>query len=208
MCANHRSDFDNLSFFIRFIPEVSLILLCSKPSVHQKQIQMFVFVNYSGSNSRILEPFHGKIVGLDILDRHAPFPSIFIIHEMRIRGFHPFAPIAPAVPDGFTWQNWISSDGVLNSDGTPGLSKRNRAPGRTSTTVHPLTLTQPQTAGAGTSGVSSSRSTLPPLDGNLIAEILAATYASPSWNMEGTTWTGTAEENLHKYKEVTGTEDG
>ncbi len=52
-------------------------------------------------------------------------------------------------------------------------------------------------------GVSSGRSTPPPLDGNVIAKNLESTFASPSWKvcvMEGTTWTGTAEE--HPYISV------
>jgi hypothetical protein len=40
------------------------------------------------------------------------------------------------------------------------------------------------------------------LNDNVIADILAATRAMPSWKacqMEGTSWTGTAEENIQKY---------
>jgi len=41
---------------------------------------MFVFVNYSDEQE--LQEFHGTVFGIDIDDRHAPFPSLFIIHEM------------------------------------------------------------------------------------------------------------------------------
>jgi hypothetical protein len=40
-----------------------------------------------------------------------------------------------------------------------------------------------------------------------IAEILTATRAMPSWRacvMEGTSWTGKAEENIGKYVSLTG----
>ena len=64
-----------------------------------------MFVNYSGKPS--LQRFHGKAIALDIKDRYAPFPSLFIIHEMRVRGFHPFSPVAPAMPQDSPWQDWI-----------------------------------------------------------------------------------------------------
>ena len=138
MCANYHKAFDNLSYFIRFSPEVRPILLCSELSAHQKQSQKFVFVNYSDNEN--LQPFHGRVVGLDISDGHAPFASIFIIHGMRVRGNHPFAPAY--VPDNLPWQDWISSRGVLRSDGTVSLFKRDRPAGGTSTTVHALTPIQ------------------------------------------------------------------
>lgn len=51
---------------------------------------MFVFVNYS--NQPELQQFHGTVVGIESDDAHAPFSSLFIIHEMRVRGFRPFQP--------------------------------------------------------------------------------------------------------------------
>jgi hypothetical protein len=55
-----------------------------------------------------------------------------------------------------------------------------------------------------TSGGESSGSGTRHLELNekVIADILAATHAMPSWKeceMEGTSWTGTAEENKQKY---------
>jgi len=47
---------------------------------------MFVFVNYSDRQE--LQQFHSTVIGIDSDDLHAPFPSLFIIHEMRVRGFH------------------------------------------------------------------------------------------------------------------------
>jgi hypothetical protein len=40
------------------------------------------------------------------------------------------------------------------------------------------------------------------LNANIIDDIFAATRAMPSWKaceVEGTSWTGTAEENIQKY---------
>ncbi|KIJ51665.1 hypothetical protein M422DRAFT_243986 [Sphaerobolus stellatus SS14] len=77
------------------------------------QIRKFVFVNYSGACD--LQQFHGKAVALDISNRYVPFPSLFIIHEMRVRGFHPFRPITPDMPAPILWQDWILSDGVFDN---------------------------------------------------------------------------------------------
>jgi hypothetical protein len=40
---------------------------------------------------------------------------MFIIHEMRVRGFHPFQPVAPTVPDDIPWQDWILSNQVFDN---------------------------------------------------------------------------------------------
>ncbi|PPQ89862.1 hypothetical protein CVT25_004760 [Psilocybe cyanescens] len=74
-------------------------------------VQKFVLVNHS--NHPILAEFHGKAIALDIKDHHAPFPSLFILHEMRVHGIHPFQTINPEVSDG-GWQDWIYSEGVFD----------------------------------------------------------------------------------------------
>jgi hypothetical protein len=51
---------------------------------------------------------------------YMPSPSTFIIHEMRVRGYHPFHITAPEVPiDGvIDWQDWvITSDFWDNAGG-------------------------------------------------------------------------------------------
>ena len=48
------------------------------------------------STTPIIQRFHGKGV---TLDKYAPFSSLIIIHEMRIRGCRPFQPIVPTIPD-------------------------------------------------------------------------------------------------------------
>jgi hypothetical protein len=161
-----------------------------------------VFVNYSGRPS--LRPFHGKAIALDIKDRHAPFPCLFIIHEMRVRGFHPFEPVAPDLPSDIQWQDWILSDNVL---GTSGSFNRQSPPDDAGPT-QPLPQIPPMPLIAG--GTPSGRHTLA-LNEDVIAEILAATRALPSWKaceMEGTSWIGTAEENIQKYVSSIGVQGG
>src|SRR5712691_11839708 len=91
---------------------------------NKKQDRKFVFINYA--NLSYLRPFHGKAIALDIRDRHVPFPALFIIHEMRVRGFYPFEPVSPVISRDFPWQDWITSDGVF--DETSGSFKRAAPP--------------------------------------------------------------------------------
>ncbi|KAI9510834.1 hypothetical protein F5148DRAFT_1374166 [Russula earlei] len=186
MCVLHHRFFDAYTFFIRFFPDV----------------QKFIFINYP--DEPILRMYHGKAIALDITDRYAPFPSLFIIHEMRVRGFHPFAPPIPPMPTNLVWQDWILSDGVF--DNVSGSFKRN-APSRnrnTTITAQPQPLSPLATTIAG--GASSGGRTLA-LNADVIADILAATRAMPSWKacqVEGTSWTGTAQENIQKYVSTIG----
>ncbi|PPQ67945.1 hypothetical protein CVT26_005825 [Gymnopilus dilepis] len=188
MCRNHHAWFDAYAFFIRFIPDM----------------QKFVFVNYS--NHSALAAFHGKAVALDIKDRYAPFPSLFIIHEMRVRGFNPFQPTDPDI-DGASWQDWVYSDRVL--DNSSGSLKRDNPPNDERTNDNSLsTQSQLQFKPTMTSaGRTSSGGRRMVLNEDVIADILTATRASPSWKacqVEGTSWTGTAEDNIQKYFRVVG----
>ena len=97
MCRTHHGQFNSYAFFIHFFPDVRLICLWFGPSIYSNQIRKFMFINYS--SHPYLQQFHGKAITLDIKDKHMPFPSLFIIHEMRVRGFHPFQPVVPTVPD-------------------------------------------------------------------------------------------------------------
>ena len=60
------------------------------------QVQRFVFVNYTGDYMD--RGFNGKAIALDVADKHAPFPCLFIIHEMRVRGHNPFRTVNIDVP--------------------------------------------------------------------------------------------------------------
>ncbi len=168
----------------------------------------FVIVNYSDSHSG--REFHGKALALDINHHHAPFPSLFLIHEMRVRGFHPFKPVSLALPDGNPWQDWTLSDGVLDDTSGSFKHEADRQQGPRSTPGRPAELQfQPAITSAG--GPSSGGRTLE-LNASVVADILAATQASASWKAcmeEGTSsWTGTTEENIQKYVSSTSTQDG
>lgn len=190
MCANHHASFKNYSFFIRFLPDV----------------RKFVFVNYSGHIG--LQQFHGKAIALDIKDRHAPFPSLFILHEMRVRGFNPFGSLHPAIPNDIPWQDWILLDSLVDHtshtfkrDGPPDCGGHGFPAQMQPQFTQPLFQPTMTSSGGGMSSGECGRQQLE-LNADVIADILAASHAMPSWRacqMEGTSWTGTAEENIEKY---------
>jgi hypothetical protein len=111
------------------------------------------------------------------------------------------------MPDDVPWQDWIVSRGVL--DNVSGSFKRDSPPynrhnhdafSAASQLQLPYTMTN-------TGDVPSGGRKLA-LNADVIADILAVTHAMPSWKacqMEGTSWSGTAEENIEKYKSSIGT---
>ncbi|KAL5536861.1 hypothetical protein ACEPAF_684 [Sanghuangporus sanghuang] len=146
-------------------------------------------------------------IALDNRDRYAPFPSLFIIHEMRVRGRHPFQPSDIDLPDDIPWQQWISAGGAYH-DVSDSFNRR-APPGSRSghVSARPLPQTWRATMGTGDTLPGGRRITL---NADVIAEILAATRASPSWKackMEGISWDGTAEENIQKYVSSIGVQD-
>jgi hypothetical protein len=193
LCLNHATSFKYFCFFIRYIPQVIVLDLSCSYSL-EKQVQRYVFINHSGSKDDIR--FHGKAIALDKEDKHAPFPALFIIHEIRVRAHNPFRPPMRDFIDPETWQKWITTSGVLNTFMTPdrpglflkkGDSRRDRQNTEGSINFPP--------AIGSTLGIKKST----------VDEILAATRSSASWKaceMEGTSWKGTAEENIAKYRQL------
>jgi hypothetical protein len=166
--------------------------------IHIKQAKKYVLINYSDRYYDDLQPYHGKAIALDIADKRAPFPSLFVIHEMHVCGYRPFHDTSPDVPNdnAINWQDWVITSGVwdntesqfrchgLHTSGAPELPQK------------PSMIT----SGGGEPSASGTRCL--ELNEKVIADILAATRAMPSWKeceMEGTSWTGTAEENTQKY---------
>ncbi|KAL5492451.1 hypothetical protein ACEPAI_3898 [Sanghuangporus weigelae] len=189
MCKNHHSGFDECHFFIRFLPDV----------------RKFVFTNYSCDED--FQEFYGKAIALGNRDRYVPFPSLFIIHEMRVRGRHRFQPSDIDLPDDILWQQWISASGVYNN--VSDSFSRRTPPGSRSDDVSARPLPEAWTATIGTGVTPPGRRRIT-LNADVIDEILAATRASPSWKackMEGTSWDGTAEENIQKYGSSVGVQD-
>ncbi|KAJ7481585.1 hypothetical protein FB451DRAFT_1236497 [Mycena latifolia] len=188
LCPNHRKLFDHYKYFIRFIPE----------------IQRFVLVNHSQDYDLI--PFHGKMLPLDIGDRHAPFPSPFLVHEARVRGFNPFSETTVTISE-LTWQDWVVTGGIWDEQNNefrreppPTAPFQNLPP----PPALPSDPHQPSPA-------AGNGFTIGPMDETTIERILAATWKSASWRacqMEGTSWAGTAEENIETYRQLMGGELG
>jgi len=123
---------------------------------------------------------------------------------MRVRGHHPFAPVAPDMDDGSLWQDWIVTDGIFDAEKNSFKHESPPAP-LGGGDISPQQPPQFQTSGGG--GSSNKRSLA--LNADVISEILAATRGMPSWKaceIEGTSWAGTAEENIQKYVTSIGTD--
>lgn len=120
---------------------------------------------------------------------------------MRVRGHNPFQITSPDMPDNNTinWQEWIKTSGVW--DNTGGHFRRHGSRG-SGTPGQPQSLVMtPMTTHEG-GGPSAGGTQHLDLNDKAIGDILAATRAMPSWkecDIEGTRWTGTAEENRLKY---------
>ncbi|KAI9512720.1 hypothetical protein F5148DRAFT_730728 [Russula earlei] len=184
LCMQHEEHFNAYEFFIRYMPT----------------IQKFIFINYSRAWN--LHHFHGKAIPLDINDRHCPFPSLFVLHEWRVRGFHPFKPPTCRLPSIIHWQGWVVKDDLF--DEVSGTFRRERKDNHTGSSSAPAT--QPATATyPGVVPTDGSAFVLSTLNDNVVAEIVAATRASATWKAcvtEGISWEGTAEENIQKYKDA------
>ena len=159
-------------------------------------------VDYSGRD--YLEKFHGKAIALDIKDKYVPFPSLFIIHEMRVHGFHPFQHVAPTVPDDTLWQDWVLSNQAF--DNAADSFKRDHPPRNH---IHGSAQAQPPFHPMMTTASSGQQRTVV-LNADVIADILTATRALPSrkaCKIEGTSWAGMAEENIDKHVSSIGVQD-
>jgi hypothetical protein len=68
--------------------------------------------------------FHGRAIALDIKDKHAPLPILFLVHEYMVRGRNFYQPTPVEI--GNSWQDWIVNDGLVNdSEGQHFSFKRN-----------------------------------------------------------------------------------
>lgn len=172
-------------------------------SLHNQKHGKYILVNYSDIQS--LQPYHCKVIAIDTVHRFSPFPGLFIIHEMRVRGHNPFRPTRFDLTS-IAWADWILQDGTILDDKVA--------------FIHDL----PETSGSNDGGApshSQPSSSLNPgnansgdytveLNDQVIADILAASRTMPTWRacqMEGTTWAGTAEENIKEYVSNIGVQD-
>ena len=151
---------------------------------------------------------HGKAISLNPEDNRSPFRSIFLIHEARVRGRHPFMGDRP-LPAPVNNQDWMNGPAILSPSSNQSSAGHLGEEGPS----HPP---PPQTGGFSTQrGGTQLRfdvgrvegpgwimytnpfADLPKLD-NLVDSFRAA----PNWKasvIEGGGWGGTAEENVARY---------
>jgi hypothetical protein len=70
--------------------------------------------------------FHGKAIALDVKDKHAPLPILFLVHEYMVRGRNFYQPTPVEI--GNSWQDWIVNDGVVNEGDGQSFSFKRDAP--------------------------------------------------------------------------------
>ncbi|KAF8200090.1 hypothetical protein BJ912DRAFT_947914 [Pholiota molesta] len=131
------------------------------------------------------------------------FPSFQKFVFMRIRGYWPFRPVAPFIPHDIPWQDWIVSAGAF--DDAAGAFKRD-FPACGSVLPQPAR----RDADMDTTPGMERQAQLPVLSAKGVDDILVVQRAAPSWRAcerEGTSWTGTADENTHKYVSSIGVDD-
>jgi len=161
----------------------------------------FVFINFSDREE--LQPYHGKAIALDIAHHYAPFPSIFLIHEMRVRGFHPFNPVEFSLPSDTSWQDWVLTAGVYDAES--GFFIRDAPDNVIPDNGNDQNPMFPHVAGGSSMTNTGENKMILKLNEDVIRDILMATHAMPSWKaceIEGTSWDGTAEENIKKYSAI------
>ncbi|KAH9930404.1 uncharacterized protein BXZ73DRAFT_101780 [Epithele typhae] len=188
MCRDHCRQFEAYHFFIRYFPGPE----------NDPKLGRYVLINYADFPD--LRPFHNKAVALDAQDHHAPFPALFIIHEMRVRGWNPFSPTAPDAPDDIPpWQDWPVSRGALQpADGGPGLFVRGLPARQAAPPTPPPDSPLAGVPDANADEGGSSTVILPPA-GDALVEIVAATHTMPAWQareVENTSREGAAAEDI------------
>lgn len=118
-----------------------------------------MFINFSDDPQ--YQTHHGKAIAINAHEDHSPFPALFLVHEQRVRGFHPFNNISPEIYENVPWQDWILSDDVVDNVPGPGHFKRQSPSGPTSAAA----------AGGGSSSGGSSVGLMPGPNFDLIVEI-------------------------------------
>ncbi|KAF5367420.1 hypothetical protein D9758_003614 [Tetrapyrgos nigripes] len=183
LCKNCHNLFDRYRYFIRYIPKT----------------KRFLFVNYGDISSEPYTKLHFRYIGLRHQDRYSPIPTLFLIHECRVRGFHPFKSIQE-LPSDFQWADWIpqTAENDIDRSPLPPSSPPNNPPHEDSAG---------ETGGGYDSTGSATGETRRFLtfDEHTIQGILQAQRNLPTWKaciIENTSWKGSAEENIEKYKEV------
>ncbi|KAF8966628.1 hypothetical protein BDZ97DRAFT_1917438 [Flammula alnicola] len=190
MCPNHCVAFDHYQFYIRWNSEAN----------------EFVVVNHSRLAD--YESIHGNVLHFDTNTKRCPFPTAFLWHEYRVRGFHPTYGDRPVtIKRGSLQGGYFSrrhgagvlNDGAHGCDGGEGHGYGGVGAGE-----------QVEGHDASVSGHDDMKPlTFTPmrLEGHNLAAWLKAAREHSSWKdcvVENLSWNGTAEENVEKYQHEVG----
>lgn len=157
---------------------------------------------------------HGKAVSLNPDDTRSPFRSIFLIHEARVRGRHPFMGDRP-LPAPVNDQDWMHAPAILSPSS-------NRSPAGQLGEGGPSHPPPPQASGSSNQQGGSTQQggtqlrydvgrvegpgwimyTNPFADLAKLNNLVDSFRAAPNWKasvIEGGGWDGTAEENSARY---------
>jgi hypothetical protein len=191
------------------------------------QPRQFVLINYS--HYRELEPYHGRTVNLKADDKHMPLQSLFLFHEMRVRGRWPLKYDRNiALP--LQQQQWMSTadddidtDTDRDGDGGDGTDREHHS-GDTdimSDVTPTSSFTQGQSGGSLQQQSQSSDRSLhhpaagpahrtititSPFTNRAELEGLRRSFTQePNWIatlIENESWGGTSEENAAKWRNL------
>jgi hypothetical protein len=169
------------------------------------KLRKFILINHSQMPH--MEIYHGKSIRLHPDNSRSPFRSIFLIHEARVRGYHPFMGDR-SLPTPINDQDWVHAHAIpsLSSNQSPagqlGEGGPSHLPPQAGGSITQQDGTQlrysvGQVEGPGWIMFTNPFADLPKLD-NLVDSFRDA----PNWKasvIEGGGWDGTAEENTARY---------
>jgi hypothetical protein len=164
------------------------------------QANRFVFINQS--QSKKLEPYHGRAINLCPGD-HLPFHGAFLVHEMRVHSYWPFREDR-LISLPISWPNWDFHDGGDDDDYSDDDSDDDHHHNKNANKTnydHPVssrtTRQQPKTF-----------TPTNPFSNPTELQAMKDSFAKqPNWKsavIEGETWEGTAEENRNKWRGLMG----
>jgi len=140
---------------------------------------------------------HGKVLHFSTDTKRCPFPTVFLWHECRVRGFHPTRGDRTISTRG----------GGINNDSAGGYDGGEPSDG--------CTVASEQAKVSNVKGHDDSNTLVSftpiPLVGDKLATWLEAARQHSSWKdcaVENLSWDGSAAENIEKYRHEVGLTEG
>ncbi|KAJ3507027.1 hypothetical protein NLJ89_g6533 [Agrocybe chaxingu] len=186
MCPTHHAGFDSYQFYIRWTSETNT----------------FVAVNHSQDPN--WEALHGNVLHFNTNTKRCPFPTAFLWHEYRVRGFHPTRGdrLVPIKRGGLQGGGFFGrGDGAEPHHDNVARRGGGGDPGNAGAGAGEHV----EAHGSGHDDVNMPTFTPMRLEGDSLAAWLKAAREHSSWKdcvVENTSWDGTAAENIEKYQRL------